>query len=365
MARRMAEEQPIYDLILLLDPSAEEERRSNILASLEQVIERQGAIVSRHDWGLRPTAYEVRKRADADYHLLQFQGPAELLQQLDHALKITDGVNRFRIIKLRKGTPEPPDLTMSAARGRRGPGPGRDRALERFAVSRSLQRLCQEIRPACDPFGDRADAARRLGRTRNELGLSREGKEPLVAATNINRVVLTGNLTADPELRSLASGNSVCKLRIACNTRRKNNATGTWEDKPNYFDVTVWGAQGENCARFLSKGRPVAIDGRLEWREWETPEGHKRQAVDIIADAVQFLGGRDDARRRWRRLHPALRRPGRRPRLPARRRGRRVQRPQRAGGRRHPVLGGAGRPPPSGAPRRGRRTVAERDLLHC
>ena len=116
-----------------------------------------------------------------------------------------------------------------------------------------------------------------------------------MAATNINRVVLTGNLTADPELRSLASGNSVCKLRLACNTRRKNNATGTWEDKPNYFDVTVWGAQGENCARFLAKGRPVAIDGRLEWREWETPEGHKRQAVDIIADAVQFLGGRDDA----------------------------------------------------------------------
>jgi single-strand DNA-binding protein len=115
-----------------------------------------------------------------------------------------------------------------------------------------------------------------------------------MAATNINRVVLTGNLTADPELRSLASGNSVCKLRIACNTRRKNNATGTWEDKPNYFDVTVWGAQGENCARFLSKGRPVAVDGRLEWREWETPEGHKRQGIDIIADAVQFLGGRDD-----------------------------------------------------------------------
>jgi single-strand DNA-binding protein len=87
---------------------------------------------------------------------------------------------------------------------------------------------------------------------------------------------------------------SVCSLRVACNTRRKNNATGDWEDKPNYFDVTVWGAQGENCARFLAKGRPVAIDGRLEWREWETQDGQKRQAIDIIADAVQFLGGRDD-----------------------------------------------------------------------
>ena len=117
-----------------------------------------------------------------------------------------------------------------------------------------------------------------------------------MAATNINRVVLTGNLTRDPELRSTASGMSVCSLRVACNTRRKNNATGEWEDKPNYFDVTVWGAQGENCARFLAKGRPVAIDGRLEWREWEEREtGNKRQAIDIIADAVQFLGGRDDA----------------------------------------------------------------------
>ena len=115
-----------------------------------------------------------------------------------------------------------------------------------------------------------------------------------MAATNINRVVLTGNLTHDPELRSLQSGMSVCKLRIACNTRRKNNATGEWEDKPNYFDVTVWGAQGENCARFLAKGRPVAIDGRLEWREWEGQDGNKRQSTEIIADAVQFLGGRDE-----------------------------------------------------------------------
>jgi single-strand DNA-binding protein len=110
---------------------------------------------------------------------------------------------------------------------------------------------------------------------------------------NINRVVITGNLTRDPELRSTSGGTSVCSLRIACNTRRKG-ASGDWEEKPNYFDVTVWGAQGENCARYLAKGRSVAIDGRLEWREYEK-EGHKRQAVDIIADSVQFLGGRDDA----------------------------------------------------------------------
>jgi single-strand DNA-binding protein len=113
-----------------------------------------------------------------------------------------------------------------------------------------------------------------------------------MAATNINRVVMTGNLTADPELRSLPSGMSVCSLRIACNTRRKDAASGEWVDKPNYFNVTVWGAQGENAARYLAKGRPVAIDGRLEWREWETQDGTKRQAVDIIGDSVQFLGSR-------------------------------------------------------------------------
>jgi single-strand DNA-binding protein len=115
-----------------------------------------------------------------------------------------------------------------------------------------------------------------------------------MAATNINRVVLTGNLTRDPELRSTPSGMSVCSLRIASNTRRKDNATGEWTDKPNYFSVTVWGAQGENCARFLSKGRPVAIDGRLEWREWTGQDGAKRESIEIVADGVQFLGGRDD-----------------------------------------------------------------------
>jgi single-strand DNA-binding protein len=115
-----------------------------------------------------------------------------------------------------------------------------------------------------------------------------------MAATNINRVVLTGNLTRDPELRSTSGGTSVCSLRIASNTRRRNSA-GEWEDKPNYFDVTVWGAQGENCANYLSKGRPVAIDGRLEWREWQDKEGNKRQSIDIIADSVQFLGSRDGA----------------------------------------------------------------------
>jgi single-strand DNA-binding protein len=113
-------------------------------------------------------------------------------------------------------------------------------------------------------------------------------------AANINRVVLVGNLTRDPEMKHLPSGTALCSLRIAVNTRRKDES-GQWTDKPNYFDVSVWGNQGESCAQYLSKGRPVAIDGRLEWREWEATDGSgKRQAVEIVADNVQFLGSRSD-----------------------------------------------------------------------
>jgi single-strand DNA-binding protein len=112
-----------------------------------------------------------------------------------------------------------------------------------------------------------------------------------VAASNVNVVVITGNLTRDPELRHTGGGTAVCDLRVAVNSRRKEGQE--WVDKPNYFDVTVWGAQGENCANYLSKGRPVAVEGRLDWREWEAKDGGKRQAVSIVANSVQFLGSRD------------------------------------------------------------------------
>jgi single-strand DNA-binding protein len=115
-----------------------------------------------------------------------------------------------------------------------------------------------------------------------------------VAASNINVAVITGNLTRDPELRHTGGGTAVCELRVAVNSSRKNGQTGEWEDKANYFDVVVWGAQGENCANYLSKGRPVAVEGRLDWSEWEAKDGSgKRQKVQIVAKSVQFLGSRD------------------------------------------------------------------------
>jgi single-strand DNA-binding protein len=111
---------------------------------------------------------------------------------------------------------------------------------------------------------------------------------------NINRVVLVGNLTRDPELKQTPSGTPVCSLRIAVNSRRKDES-GQWTDKPNYFSVSVFGNQAESCSQYLSKGRPVAIDGRLDWREWQSQDGSKREAVEIVAESVQFLGSRGDA----------------------------------------------------------------------
>jgi single-strand DNA-binding protein len=107
---------------------------------------------------------------------------------------------------------------------------------------------------------------------------------------NINRVVLVGRLTRDPQLRALASGASVCGLRIACNSSRKD-ADGEFVERPNFFDVSVFGPAAESVSHYMRRGSRVAVDGRLEWREWETAEQERRQAVSVVADTVQFLDG--------------------------------------------------------------------------
>ncbi len=109
-----------------------------------------------------------------------------------------------------------------------------------------------------------------------------------MAYFSINRVVLVGRLTRDPELRGLPSGVSVCGLRIACSSSRRD-AEGDYHERPNFFDVSVYGGPAENVSRYMRKGSRVAVDGRLEWREWETAEQQKRQAVSIVAETVQFL----------------------------------------------------------------------------
>jgi single-strand DNA-binding protein len=111
--------------------------------------------------------------------------------------------------------------------------------------------------------------------------------------TSINRVVLVGRLTRDPELRELPSGQSVCNLRVACNGTRRD-PDGEYRERPHYFDVATFATQAENVARYMRKGSRIAIDGRLEWREWETTDRsqiaqQKRQAVSVVAETVQFL----------------------------------------------------------------------------
>lgn len=102
---------------------------------------------------------------------------------------------------------------------------------------------------------------------------------------DINTVTVSGNLTREPELRTIPNGGqSVCSLRIAHNDRYKD-ASGNWADRASYFDVSVWGGLGEWMASNLSKGQKVVVSGRLKWREWGE-EGNKRQAVDISADSV-------------------------------------------------------------------------------
>jgi len=101
----MALPDPIYDLVVLLDPAVDEERRLNILEDARGLISESGEVVDEQSWGIRPMTFEIRHKKDADYHLLQFRATRELLEELDRTLRITDGVVRYRIIKLRPGTP--------------------------------------------------------------------------------------------------------------------------------------------------------------------------------------------------------------------------------------------------------------------
>ena len=246
-----------YEIMLLIEPEVAEERHTEIIERTKATVtEGGGTWHGVEPWGKRKLAYEINHLTDAFYYVLTFDAPVPALEEATRVLRITDGVLRFMAVA------KPPPKAAAAGAGRAGRGVG----LTHRPVTPLLY---------------------------TNVRSQEEAEEEPVA--NINRVILTGNLTADPELSTLPSGTSVCRLRLAVNRRYKDQSSGEWIEKPNYFDIKVWGAQGENCAQYLSKGRPVAVDGRLEWREWEAQDGGKRSAVEVVADTVQFLGSRGDS----------------------------------------------------------------------
>ena len=123
-------------------------------------------------------------------------------------------------------------------------------------------------------------------------------------AGDINRVTLVGRLTRDPELRHLPSGTAVLQMGLAVNGRQKDDADN-WTDKPNFFDIKVFGNQAEMLSQHLSKGRRVGIDGRLDWSSWEAQDGSKRSKVEVVANTVQFLDSRSDGEGGQREFVPA------------------------------------------------------------
>lgn len=109
---------------------------------------------------------------------------------------------------------------------------------------------------------------------------------------SINKVIISGRLTREPELRSTAGGLQVLCFGVAVNDRRKNQQSGEWEDYVNFIDCTMFGARAERVSRFLDKGSKVSIEGKLRWSQWETEEGQKRSKIEVIVDELEFMSSR-------------------------------------------------------------------------
>lgn len=111
---------------------------------------------------------------------------------------------------------------------------------------------------------------------------------------SINRVVISGNLTRDPEVRATASGMAIMRIGVAVNDRRKNNQTGQWEDYPNFVNCTMFGARAEAVSRYLTKGTKVSIEGKLRYSSWER-DGQKHSSLEVIIDEIEFMSSRGSA----------------------------------------------------------------------
>jgi len=109
-------------------------------------------------------------------------------------------------------------------------------------------------------------------------------------AASLNKVILIGNLTADPELRYTPSGTARTRFSIAVN-RQYKDASGQLQEEVTFVPIVTWGSQAENCANYLSKGRSVAVEGRLRIDSFENADGERKKVVEVVASSVQFLGG--------------------------------------------------------------------------
>lgn len=114
----------------------------------------------------------------------------------------------------------------------------------------------------------------------------------------INKVMLTGNLTKDAELRSTQGGMSVMNFSVAVNERTKNSQTGEWEDRPGFFDCTMFGKRAEAIHRYMAKGAKLAIDGKLRYRKWQDKDGSNRSKVEIVVDEIELMSAREKAEER-------------------------------------------------------------------
>ena len=113
---------------------------------------------------------------------------------------------------------------------------------------------------------------------------------------SINKVMIAGNLTRDPELRETPSGFQVLSFGVAVNDRRKNNTTGEWEDYANFVDCTMFGNRAASVSSYLTKGSKVAIEGKLRWSQWQTQDGSKRSKLEVVVDEIEFLSSREGGR---------------------------------------------------------------------
>lgn len=125
---------------------------------------------------------------------------------------------------------------------------------------------------------------------------------------SINRVIISGNLTRDPELKQTQGGTSVLQMGVAVNDRRKNPSTGEWEDVANFVDCVLWGTRAERVAQYLTRGTKVAIEGRLRYRAWEQ-DGQRRSKLEVVVDEIEFMSRQQQPQQAYQQQAPAYQQP--------------------------------------------------------